>query len=229
MLHVSSLSAPLAFALLAFASASARAGETATDGALREALVAATTVPEARLEIVAVDRPSGTCVTTGPDARIEASRPIDGSGRIAVKLVGRRDRGGGACEIWAWVRVRVFAKVPVARRSVRMGEQVAPAVAVVEREIMAGRVPASFEAMVTNKSVAMRSFGVGQLIEAEGVSDAGPRVGDSLEILIVAGSLAIEETGRAIPCARGRTCAVLPSGKHIEGTFVDGRLVVQLP
>jgi hypothetical protein len=202
----------------------ARAGETVAPTALESALTAAVTIPGARADVVALDRPTTDCVTTGRGTRVEVSRPIDGSGRIAVKLIGSRPTGA-TCEVWAWARVRVFATVPVTRRAVRAGEALAPATRTEEREINPGHVPA----ILNDGSLADRSFGAGQMVEAAAVRAAGPRAGEPIKILIVSGALAIEQRGHTVTCSRGRSCAVLPSGKHIEGTLVDGRLVVQLP
>lgn len=192
--------------------------------ALQAALAAAVTVAGARVDVVALDRPAGDCLTTGPGTRMEAARPIDGSGRVALKLLGTRAEGN-ACEVWAWARVRVFAPVAVAARAIRAGENIGQAVRTEEREIKPGHVPA----LVNAGSTADRAVGAGQMIEATSVRAAGPRPGESVKILIVAGALAVEQTGRAISCGRDTTCAVLPSGKHVEGTFAEGRLLVRLP
>ncbi|MES1172622.1 MAG: hypothetical protein ABUL77_05255 [Bacteroidota bacterium] len=202
----------------------ARAEETLRSPVLADALSAAATVPGARVEIVALDRSAGDCVTSGPAARAEVPRPIEGSGRFAVKLTGARP-GGAACETWAWARVRVFAPVTVAERAIRAGEDLAGATRVEEREIKAGHVPA----VMTAGAVADRALGAGQVIEADVVRAPGPRPGEPVKVLIVAGALVVEQIGRAVSCGRGATCAVLPSGKHVEGTLVDGRLLVRTP
>jgi flagella basal body P-ring formation protein FlgA len=206
-----------------FARRAARADETLTSQALQEALTAAVTIPGARADVVSLDRPSGDCITTGSNTRMEATRPIDGSGRFALKLVGAR--AGKACEVWAWARVKVFAQVPVASRSIRAGETLTSAVRIEEREIKPGHAPAT----LTDASVADRSLGIGQMIESDAVRAPGLRAGEPVKIILVSGTLAIEQTGRAVPCGRNRNCAVLPSGKHLEGTIADGRLVVQVP
>lgn len=202
----------------------ARADEVPVSPGLQAALGAAVTVPGARVDVVTLDRPQSDCVTTGSGTRVEASRPIDGSARVALKLVGSRG-GRDSCEVWAWARVRVFAQVSVAVRPIRAGETFATAVRIEEREIKPGHVPAQ----LTETSLSDRSFGAGQMIEAGGVRAPGPRAGESLKVLIVSGALVVEQIGRAVPCGRESSCAVLPSGKHVEGTFADGRLVVKLP
>ncbi|MBC8134059.1 MAG: hypothetical protein H7X95_13830 [Deltaproteobacteria bacterium] len=192
--------------------------------ALQAALAAAVTVSGARVDVVALDRPAGDCVTTGPGTRMEAGRPIEGSSRVALKLFGSR-AGGSTCEVWAWARVRVFAQVSVAARAIRAGEKLESAVRTEEREIKPGHVPAR----LTEMSVSDRSVGAGQMIEAASVRAPGPRAGEAIKILIISGALAVEQTGRAVSCGRDSNCAVLPSGKHVEGIFADGRLMVRLP
>jgi len=115
--------------------------------------------------------------------------------------------------------------VPVARRAIRAGEGLADAVRTEEREIKPGHVPA----IVSAASVAERALGAGQMIEAEAVRAPGPRAGEPVKVLVVSGPLVIEQIGRVVACGRGRTCAVLPSGKHLEGTLDNGRLRVELP
>lgn len=201
-----------------------RANEVLASTALQAALTAAVTVRQGRVDVVALDRPAGDCATDGPRGRAEASRPIEGSGRVAVKLAGFRP-AGDACEVWAWVRVRVYAPVPVAARAIRAGEPVANAARIEEREIKPGHVPA----MLTDDSTSDRALGAGQMIEVSAIRPAGPGAGQAVRVVLVSGALAIEQTGRAVSCGRGAFCAVLPSGKHVEGTFADGRLLVQLP
>jgi hypothetical protein len=221
------VAAAVAFAVAcAVALLPSRAGaeEMVTSPALQEALASAVTIPGARADVLSLEKTGGDCVTGGPATRMEAARPIDGSGRVALKLTGVRP-SGRPCEVWAWARIKVFADVPVARRAIRAGEGLADAVRTEEREIKPGHIPAT----VTPASIADRALGAGQMIEAEAVRTPGPRPGESVKVTIVSGSLAIEQTGRVVSCGRGRVCAVLPSGKHIEGTLENGRLKVELP
>jgi hypothetical protein len=202
----------------------ARADDAAISPALQGALAAAVTIQGARADLVALDRPANDCVTSHPGARVEIPRPIDGSGRFAVKLIGIRPNRV-PCEVWAWARIRVLAQVSVARRPIKAGESLVSATRTEEREIKPGHVPA----LLTAASTADRSVGMGQMIEADVVATPGLRAGEPVRILIISGALAIEQIGHAVPCTRGHNCAVLPSGKRIEGTLVDGRLLVQLP
>jgi hypothetical protein len=59
------------------------------------------------------------------------------------------------------------------------------------------------------------------------VGPSGPAVGSRVRILVRVGSLVVEEVGRLVPCSRGVACAVVPSGKHVEGRLEAGTLVVE--
>lgn len=56
-----------------------------------------------------------------------------------------------------------------------------------------------------------------------------PAMGTSVHVVVVAGALTIEEVGHVVPCSRDAVCAVVPSGKHVEGEMVDGKLFVVAP
>jgi flagella basal body P-ring formation protein FlgA len=185
------------------------------------ALEQALTFPGARIDAATEERPMGRSCTP---REITVPRPVDGSGRFAVKVSGTK-AGGAACEVWTWVRVRVVADVAVTRRALRPGEAIADAVTTETRELRAGQVPAR----LIPGAVAARSLPAGQLVQADGVSVPTARPGEQVKVMVVAGALAVEQTARSIPCTRGRSCAVLPSGKQVEGDLIDGRLVVVLP
>jgi flagella basal body P-ring formation protein FlgA len=157
-------------------------------------------------------------------ARAEPPGPISGSGRVAVRLSGARP-GGAPCEGWGWARVRLYAPALVSARSVRAGEPLAGSVATEEREVSAGRPPLS---ALPDGAMADRPLAAGQVIEPRDLR-TGPRPGAPVSVVIRLGSLEVEQPGHAVPCARGRACAVVPSGKRVEGTWRDGRLVVESP
>lgn len=193
-----------------------------------EALAAAATVPGARVEVDSVERPRAACAV-GIPAHVEVSNPVEGSARAAIKLVAASRRGGAApCESWSWVRFRLLARVPVAIRSIRAGDALGNATRLDEREIKVGHVPAD-AAVVGGAATADRALVAGQMVEADALRAAGPRAGEPVKIVLIAGAMAIEQMGRAVSCARNHNCAVLPSGKHVDGTFVDGRLLVEMP
>jgi len=52
---------------------------------------------------------------------------------------------------------------------------------------------------------------------------------EAVKVLVRNGALAIETVGRLVACGAGRACAVLASGKHVEGQLADGRLIVEVP
>jgi len=61
------------------------------------------------------------------------------------------------------------------------------------------------------------------------VSEPTLRPGQTVKVVIVSGTLVIEQAGRATPCVRGRSCATLASGKVVEGELSEGKLMVQAP
>jgi hypothetical protein len=165
-------------------------------------------LPEGRLDVVGW-KLSGSTRCTPTAATID--RAINGSGRYAVKLE------GGGCGAWAWATVRVYAPAFITTRTVRAGEPLDGAVKSVDQEVRAGRTPAP----VAPGSKAARALSNGQLVEANHVEAAGPKPGSPIKVMVRAGSLAVTQYGRAISCGHGRICAVLPSGKHVEGEL-DG-------
>jgi hypothetical protein len=184
------------------------------------ALEQALSFPGARIDSAAEER-STARVCTAREASVP--RPVDGSGRVAVKVAGVK--GGAPCEVWTWVRVRVTADVPIAKRPVRAGEPIADAVTTEARELRAGATPAR----IVPGAVATRNLAAGQVVLADAVGAQTLRPGERVKVVVVSGALSVEQAARSIPCTRGRSCAVLPSGKQVEGDLVDGRLVVALP
>jgi hypothetical protein len=199
------------------------AAEDAASAAVVGALTASATIPEARVAVSAIERGHGNCVASTVE-HVEVPRPVDGSGRFAVKLVGAR-ASGEPCDTWSWVRLRVFAKVAVTTRAIRGGDSLTGAVKTEEREIQPGHVPA----LPVDGATAERSLGAGQMLEADVMRAPGLRSGETVKVVFVSGGMSIEQTGRAVPCARNHNCAVLPSGKHVDGALVEGRLMVQVP
>ncbi len=184
---------------------------------VEEAARAALTLPGARLAAAAIEPPGAAACA------VEAAtvgRAIDGSGRYPLKLAGR------GCGGWAWLRVQVYAPVPIVRRALRAGEPIGDAVAFVEREVTRGLRPAAVEP----EAIAARPLRVGEVVSATAIRDAGrATAGSPLKIVVQVGALAVEQTGRSVSCGGGRACAVLPSGKHVEGRLEGGRLLVEAP
>ena len=206
----------LTLALLAAATTAQAETTVALSAQVQAAVDGALAVPGARVVPVAYTL-SGTRACAAESAVI--GRPIDGSGKFAVKLTGK------GCTGWAWLKVDVWAPVPVTTRLVREGERLDDAVTFVERQITAGRAPVTLSA----DSVAARPLARGQAVMPVDVKRLGGSAGDTVKVLVQSGALAVETSGRLVSCGRDKTCAVLASGKHVEGRFADGRLVVELP
>jgi hypothetical protein len=208
-------------ALAAAQPAAGGTGVQAIPAAVHEGLSRASALPGARVEVLEWQPaiPPSCAV-----ARAAASTPLAGSGRVALRLSGSR-AGGVPCEGWGWARVRMFAPAIVSARAVRAGEPLAGSVATEEREVAAGHAPLS---ALPAGAVADRALAAGQALEPRDLR-TGPRPGDAVAIVIRFGSLEVEQPGHAVPCARGRACAVVPSGRRVEGNWRDGRLVVESP
>ena len=191
------------------------------DAAVQTALEAALALPGARVELVELGAasPRGCAAESA-----EAKQRIAASGRVALRLSGR-DGAGGACEAWAWARVRVKAPALAASRAIAEGEPLTGAVAASEREVLPGREPLG---ALPEGAVAVRALAAGTALDASDLR-IGPRPGEPVRVVLRAGSLEISQEGRAIPCRRGRACAVLPSGRRVEGVVSAGRLVLEGP
>jgi hypothetical protein len=204
-----------ALALLTVVAASPRAAaEVPLPAPVQAALNNAVAVSGARVVPVSYTVSGRGCAA---DAATIA-RPIEGSGRFAVKLT------GSGCTGWAWLKVDLWAQVPVTTRLVREGERLDDAVTFVERPITAGRPTVS----LTGDSVAAHPIARGQALAPNDVKRLTGNAGDSVKVLVQSGSLAIETQGRIVGCGRDKTCAVLASGKHVEGRLIEGRLVVEV-
>ncbi len=154
--------------------------------------------------------------------RAAIDRPIERSGRSAVKLFGRDD-GGLACEGWAWADVRLVGDAWVTTRAVRAGEALADATRKIRQEIVGGRRPIH---RLPPEAVARRDLIAGKVI-GEKQLQAGAAPGEPLKVILRSGSLSVEAWGRAVGCGRGRSCATLPSGKRVEGRMEANALVVE--
>jgi flagella basal body P-ring formation protein FlgA len=185
------------------------------------ALAAALALPGGRAELVALEPslPAGCAV-----ASAAAPRPFAASGRVALRLEGTT-AAGARCEGWAWARVRVLAPALVVARDVADGAPIAGAAEPQEREVLAGRPPL---ATLPPGATASRALAAGTVLEPQHVR-VGPRPGEPVAVVVRVGAIEAEQPGRAVACARGRACALLPSGRRVEGVLDGGRLVVESP
>ena len=184
------------------------------------ALTAALSLPGARAELLAL-RPS---LPAGCEAvALESPRPVAASGDVPLRIRGVQP-SGAPCEGWAWARARVLSRVVVAARALSEGEAIDPsACRLVEREVTPGR--AALAAMPSGATAA-RAIRAGATIEDVHLR-LGPPPGAPVTVLVRVGALSVEQPGRAVACARGRACALLPSGRRVEGTWDGARLVVE--
>jgi hypothetical protein len=181
--------------------------------AVSESLSRALAIPGARIVPLSWSAPQGCHVRSA-----SVPRSIDGSGRVAVKIAGKN------CSGWGWIRLEVWSETAVTTRALRAGEAVETGYAMVEQEVRSGRMPFVPPA----GAVAVRTLPAGTAIDARDVSKSSVVAGDPVKV-IIAGTVAIETQGRRIPCVRSRACAVLPTGKHVEGQMDDnGRLIVEV-
>jgi hypothetical protein len=202
--------------LLATAAASHPTGAANLPPEVSEVLSRALTVPGARIVPLgwAPQLPAG-CVLR----QAVLGGTVTGSGRMPVKLYGQN------CTGWGWVRFEVWAPAAITTRPVRAGERLQPALAVEDREIRSGH--AGF--VPPQAALAARDLPRGTLLEPSHVAGATLASGESVKVIVMSGPLAIEVQGRAISCGAGRLCAVLPSGRHVEGHLEEGRLLVDVP
>jgi hypothetical protein len=185
------------------------------------AATAALALPGAEVEVseVRVGQGAGCAAETW-----EAMKPVDASGPAGLRFEGR-DARGAACQGFAWARLKVTAPAVVTTRALREGEPLEDAVALSPREVRPGRRPL---AELPPGAVAQRALAAGAALEAESVR-VGPRVGEPVTVVLRLGALSVEQPGRAVPCARDHACALLPSGRRVEGHLVAGRLLVESP
>ncbi|HYS80362.1 MAG TPA: hypothetical protein VEM76_06605 [Anaeromyxobacteraceae bacterium] len=182
------------------------------------AVQAALALPGARAELLRVDGAPARCEAR----RAEVPHPVAASGRVALRLSGS-DASGRACEAWVWAEVRLRAPVLVTTRSVASGEPLQGAVATAEREVRPGRTPL---AALPEGARADHALPAGTALD-DGALRVGPRPGEPVTVLLRAGALAVEQRGTAISCRRGRACALLPSGRRVEGTWHGGRIELE--
>jgi hypothetical protein len=141
-----------------------------------------------------------------------------GSGRVAVRYHGNR------CEGWAWVRVRVTVERLAAAHALKAGDALDGAIQKVDTELRPGD-----DALQTLPQGARAAIDipVGAIITADRVR-LGPAPGASIEVLIQAGAIAVQQSATIVGCPRheAAVCAALPSGKRVSGRIEDGLLHV---
>lgn len=188
--------------------------------AVRTAVERALVAPAARVEV------AGFRASLPPGCRpgaAEALRPVTSSGEAPVRVRGAVD--GVPCHGYGFAEVRVFARVVVATRTVQAGDLLGPATVPAEAELLPGRAPL---AVLPAGARAARPVRAGAAVEASDLR-SGPLPGEPLAVILRVGDVTVRQDGRALPCARGRTCALLPGGRRVEGRLDGDRLLVEPP
>jgi hypothetical protein len=181
-----------------------------------ESLSHALAIPGARIVPLAWSAPAGCRVR-----RASVPRAIDGSGRVAVKFVGNN------CSGWGWVRLGDLVRNRghdarhacrrgrgVGVRHGRAGSAARPHALRSARRRGGGAQPARGNRARSTRREHELCGGRRSREDRRGGWSSGhrdPRDGVSL-------------------CAPSRACAVLSTGKHVEGRMDDGgRLIVEVP
>lgn len=201
---------PLAALLLA----AAPAAPPVVERALREAVA----LPGARLELVSFT-PHGACEAQ----EAEVAQPISASGTVAVRLLGRSP-GGRPCAGAGFAQVRLFGPAWIAVRTLAVGQPLEGAAQQADRELRAGHPPA---AAIPPGAVAARPIPAGAVVEEGHLLDPAWAPGASVRVVVRAGAVALAQEGRLVPCAAGRACAILPSGRRVEGRRAEGELLLE--
>jgi flagella basal body P-ring formation protein FlgA len=206
----------LALTLLAASAATAGTVPLAVEKALRSAVG----TEGARLEVTSLRGPS-RCEAV----RAEVDKPIAASGLVPLRIEGHAP-DGAHCAGLGVAEVRLFAPVWLTQRALGPGEAVEGSVVRLEREVRAGHAPLS---EVAEGLVAARALPAGTILEAPLVQDPAWRPGASVRVVLQSGALAVVQVGRIVPCVPGRGCAVLPSGRRVEGRRANGELHLEMP
>jgi hypothetical protein len=155
--------------------------------------------------------------------RARSERPITGSGLVPLRVEGRT-QDGGSCTGGAMVAVRVRAQVWVTARAIAAGEPVGPLAARQEREIRAGQTVLS---ELPEGATAARQLQAGTLLEPSLLADPGWTQGGPVRVVLRGRGITLVEQGRIAPCVAGRVCAVLRSGRKVEGRREGSELILE--
>ena len=151
--------------------------------------------------------------------RFESARVL-GSGRVAVRYHGRH------CEAWAWLKVRVTVQRLAASKALKAGELLEGATQTISSDLRPGD---DGLAAIPEGARAAIDIPAGAVLTPDRVR-VGPAPGASIEVLIQAGAIAVEQGGTIVSCPKHgeKVCAALPSGRRVSGRLDDGRLLVEL-
>ena len=185
------------------------------DEVLRTALSSA--ARGGRVEII----DTGLALQKGCSLVAATAESVERSGIVGLWLAGR-DADQRPCTGKGWARVRLFAAVWTTSRAVKSGDPLEGAVKETEREVTGG---APLDVVPKGARAAM-SLARGTVLEARHLRPDGPEPGTRVTVLVVVNELRIEQVGVALACP-GRACVRLDNGRRLEGTLVDGKVVVR--
>jgi hypothetical protein len=148
--------------------------------------------------------------------------PLTHSGRYAARLSGEQETSK-ACQGQAWIQVRVWATALVTQRAIRPGETLEGAVTPQEHEQLAFR---ELLSALPPGAIAARAIAGGAVLEPSHLR-VGPETGGSLTVVVNSGSVRLEQVGRRVACGGQKVCAILPTGKRVEGRLENDELLVE--
>jgi hypothetical protein len=151
---------------------------------------------------------------------VRVAGPLERSGVVALEVEGRA--GGGRCHAKGWAQVRLFAPVWVTATTVREGQPLDGAVARAERELSPGLEPLE---TLPDGARARGTLARGTVLQPRHLRRPGPAPGERVVVEVRVGAVRLEQDAVAVSCG-ATPCARLANGARVEGTFVDGKLVV---
>jgi len=178
-----------------------------------EAAVRAAAVGGARVEVRSFKVGGKPCAAVRADVR----PAVKSSGAVPVRVQ------GDGCEAWGWAQVALFVPVQKVTAAAKEGARIESSTE--ERELTPGR---TYVAALPDGAVASRPLAIGTLLEPQHLRSAGPSIGAEVTVVASSGALQIAQRGRVIGCSGSKGCAQLANGRRVEGTFENGRLLVEL-
>lgn len=148
----------------------------------------------------------------------------DLAGRLMLRLSGTSG-GGLVCDGFATARAQLVGPVYVVTKPVARGAPLADAVTLEDRPVHG--LPSRVNNLTTGATAA-QPLPPGTVLEARHVATQGPKAGDKVTVVLKSGAITLVQEARLAPCIPGRSCAVLPTGRRVEGQLVEGRLVVEV-
>jgi hypothetical protein len=210
-----------ALALAALLPAASRAADPAAPPFVTDVIRHAVPQPEARVIVLryAPNAPAGCAVSSAIALTVPS-----GSGDATLKLMGH-DASGAPCEGWARVHASISVPAFLTTTAVAAGSPLAGATSIVDRP---WRPAVHLITELPPGAVAAEALPAGTPVEVHHLRHEGPAPGEAVTVELVMGDITIEQSATLAPCSPGRDCALLPSGKRVEGQLQGDRLRVEL-